>query len=68
MSKISNELFLGTVLAWIVLFSGYANAQSDMIARGEYVTHAADCVACHTAPGGKAFAGGRAFELPFGTL
>jgi mono/diheme cytochrome c family protein len=67
MSEASAGRFLG-ILTWIVLFSGYANAQTDTIARGEYVTRAADCVACHTAPGGKPFAGGRAFELPFGTL
>jgi mono/diheme cytochrome c family protein len=67
MSETSARLFLG-ILTWTVLFSGYANAQSDPIARGEYLTRAADCVACHTAPGGKPFAGGRAFELPFGTL
>jgi hypothetical protein len=36
--------------------------------RGEYLTRAGDCVACHTAPHGKPFAGGRAFKLPFGTL
>jgi mono/diheme cytochrome c family protein len=36
--------------------------------RGEYLTRAADCVVCHTAPGGAAFAGGRAFVLPFGTM
>jgi mono/diheme cytochrome c family protein len=35
---------------------------------GEYLTRAADCVACHTAPHGQPFAGGRAFKLPFGTL
>jgi len=45
-----------------------ADAQSDLVARGEYITRAADCVACHTAPGGKPFAGGRAFTLPFGVL
>lgn len=42
--------------------------QGDRLARGEYLTRAADCVACHTAPGGAAFAGGRAFKLPFGTV
>ncbi len=45
-----------------------ADPQSDLIARGEYVTRAADCAACHTAPDGKPFAGGRAFALPFGVL
>ena len=47
------------------------NAQptgSALVAKGEYLTKAADCAACHTAPGGKPFAGGRAFKLPFGTI
>jgi mono/diheme cytochrome c family protein len=35
---------------------------------GEYLTRAADCVACHTAPGGAPYAGGRAFMLPVGTI
>jgi len=38
------------------------------IERGAYLTRAADCVVCHTAPGGAPFAGGRAFMLPFGTM
>jgi mono/diheme cytochrome c family protein len=41
---------------------------SALVAKGEYLTKAGDCAACHTAPGGKSFAGGRAFELPFGTI
>ena len=45
-----------------------ADAQSDLVARGQYITRAADCEACHTAPGGQPFAGGRAFVLPFGVL
>ena len=44
-------------------------AQADLVARGEYLTRAADCTACHTAPGGKPFAGGLAFKLPMiGTI
>jgi cytochrome c553 len=39
-----------------------------LVAKGEYLTKAADCAACHTAPGGEPFAGGRAFKLPFGTI
>lgn len=35
---------------------------------GEYLARAADCVACHTAPGGTPYAGGRAFTLPVGTI
>ncbi|WP_296948968.1 c-type cytochrome [uncultured Massilia sp.] len=45
-----------------------APATASRIARGAYLARAADCVACHTAPGGKPFAGGLAFKLPFGTL
>lgn len=41
---------------------------ASLVERGEYLTHAADCMACHTAAGGAPFAGGRAFVLPFGTL
>ena len=41
---------------------------TDPRARGEYLTRAADCVACHTAPGGQSFAGGVPFKLPFGTI
>src|SRR6476646_1606007 len=44
-------------------------AQADPVARGEYLARAADCAACHTAPGGKPFAGGLAFKLPMiGTI
>lgn len=45
--------------------TGQANPQ---IERGRYIATAADCVACHTAPGGKPFAGGLELKTPFGTL
>lgn len=48
--------------------SGSASANADLIARGEYLTKAADCVACHTTKDGKPFAGGLAFKTPMGTL
>jgi mono/diheme cytochrome c family protein len=40
----------------------------DLIARGGYLARAADCAACHDAPGGQPFAGGVAFKLPFGII
>ena len=43
-------------------------ASADLVKRGEYLTHAADCQACHTARGGAPFAGGFAFNMPFGTI
>ncbi|MGV7214649.1 c-type cytochrome [Bradyrhizobium sp. UFLA05-112] len=42
--------------------------QDSLLERGKYLTEAADCVVCHTAPGGKKYAGGFAFKLPFGTM
>lgn len=41
---------------------------SDPLVRGEYLARMGDCVACHTAPGGKPFAGGLAMATPIGTI
>ncbi|HEY4078987.1 MAG TPA: cytochrome c [Rhizomicrobium sp.] len=41
---------------------------ASLVERGEYLTRAADCEACHTIKGGEPFTGGLAFKLPFGTL
>ena len=43
-------------------------AKADIVKRGEYLAKAADCMVCHTAPGGAEYAGGLSFPLPFGTL
>lgn len=44
-------------------------ADEATVQRGEYLARAADCVACHLDEnGGKPFAGGRGFKLPFGML
>jgi mono/diheme cytochrome c family protein len=43
-------------------------AKASLVERGEYLTKAADCTACHTKPGGQDYAGGLGFSLPFGTL
>jgi mono/diheme cytochrome c family protein len=46
-----------------------APAAADALSRGEYLTNAADCIACHTVPeSGRPFAGGVAFKLPVGTI
>ena len=47
----------------------YPDKQSfEVIEHGRYMASAADCTACHTAPGGRPFAGGGALETPFGIL
>jgi mono/diheme cytochrome c family protein len=43
-------------------------AQASLVERGEYLARAADCMVCHTTPGGKDYAGGLGFKLPFGML
>lgn len=48
-----------------------ATAEEDLATRiknGEYLSRAGDCAACHTAPGGKAFAGGLKMTTPVGAI
>jgi mono/diheme cytochrome c family protein len=44
------------------------NATTQVLQRGEYLARAGDCVACHTEPTGKPFAGGRPMATPFGAI
>ena len=69
----------GTVLATVLLRwphseliassspAAYAATPAN-IARGAYLAKAANCMACHTARGGQAYAGGRVIETPFGRV
>ncbi len=43
-------------------------SNASLVKKGEYLALAADCMVCHTAPGGKKFAGGLGINLAFGTL
>ena len=53
----------------LALWTGSAAAQlHSAIDRGRYLAAAGDCAACHTAEGGKPYAGGRAIPTPFGTI
>ena len=42
--------------------------KASLVERGAYLARAADCMVCHTAQGGKEYAGGLGFKLPFGML
>jgi mono/diheme cytochrome c family protein len=62
-------------LAIVAVASSCAVAQSppstpgaETIKRGEYLAIAGDCVACHTTPGGKPFAGGVVLPTPMGDI
>jgi mono/diheme cytochrome c family protein len=45
-----------------------ASFDRELVRRGAQLAAAGDCNTCHTAPGGRAFAGGRALPTPFGTI
>jgi len=44
------------------------HSDAASIERGRYLAVAADCTACHTAPGGEPFAGGLALDSPLGAI
>ena len=54
----------GAIAAW----AAEDSQAFEKIERGRYLAVLGDCVSCHTAPGGKPFAGGAALETPFGAL
>ncbi|MCB8874100.1 cytochrome c [Acidisoma silvae] len=70
------HLLTGFALALsLPAFAHGANAQTTngsadaaTIAQGQYLARAGDCAACHTAPGGKPFAGGLPIQTPFGKV
>ncbi len=45
-----------------------AKVLQSLEARGAYLARAGNCVSCHTQAGGTPYAGGRAFETPFGKV
>ena len=59
-------------LALILLCARGTSRASDPVipppSDAEYVARAADCVACHSIPGGKAFAGGLRMGTPLGVI
>jgi mono/diheme cytochrome c family protein len=54
-------------LSTVASFAG-DDASFDQVARGSYLAKLGDCASCHTAPGGKPFAGGVVVATPFGNL
>ena len=43
-------------------------ATPELVARGEYLARAGNCMACHTVQGGAPYAGGRGIDTPFGVI
>ena len=72
-SGLRNALAVATLtgalgVACFAARSEEARPDPSVIKTGEYLARAGDCVACHTSPEGKLFAGGLTMPTPFGTL
>lgn len=48
--------------------SAAASFPNDVVLRGQYLATASDCIACHTAAGGKPMAGGLSIASPVGEI
>lgn len=71
----SHLVLIAGISAGMVSLSSPANAASsseleltELEQRGEYLAAAGNCVSCHTNGGDSPFAGGLAFETPYGTI
>ena len=69
----SASLIASLALGALLLGGAAAGARAQgatftTLERGRYLVDAGDCAACHTAEGGRPFAGGRAIPTPFGTI
>ncbi|WP_284946450.1 c-type cytochrome [Acidisoma cladoniae] len=45
-----------------------ASTDAALLAKGKYLTTMGDCIGCHVADGGKAYAGGQYMGMPFGQI
>ena len=61
------SLVLPVVLAFALPSSAHA-ADNALVQRGAYLAKLGDCVACHSAPNGKPFAGGLPMTTPMGRI
>ena len=61
-------IMAGLAATCLTPVSGARAADAALIAHGKYLATAGDCEACHTASGGKPFAGGLYMNTPFGQV
>jgi alcohol dehydrogenase (quinone), cytochrome c subunit len=66
--KIASAALFGCLILLSAGCQRAAESVSPPVSGGEYVARAADCVACHSIPGGKAFAGGLKMGTPLGAI
>ncbi len=68
MTIVSRGVFCGLLLLFAVSTSRADESGDPPGNHGEYLARAGDCVACHSVPGGKAFAGGLKMGSPLGAI
>jgi mono/diheme cytochrome c family protein len=56
------------LLCPLTLGAAEAGVSKGGVSRGLYIARAADCVSCHTPPGGTPYSGGDPLPTPFGTI
>jgi len=61
-------LAAGVATSSASLAAGSSPPPADLVTRGAYLANAGDCIACHTAKGGKLLAGGLYMNTPFGAI
>lgn len=71
--KFSMMVLVVGVVASLMSFSTSVQAAesadlTEIEQQGEYLARAGNCVSCHTSEDGRPFAGGLAFETPFGLI
>ncbi len=59
------RLTFAAVLGLFAAASAQAASPPDLIAKGEYLARAGNCVSCHSTPDGEPFAGGLKMAVPF---
>lgn len=59
---------LGLLAVTPLVHAAAGNSAPSAEQRGAYLAAAGDCISCHTADGGKPFAGGYRLDTPFGFL
>ncbi|MCM2129531.1 c-type cytochrome [Larsenimonas rhizosphaerae] len=68
LALLTGTLLAGAMAPGMTYAQGDARPDSQALARGAYLARAGDCVACHSAPEGKAFAGGLEIKSPLGSI
>ena len=69
-ANVARATVSGAAIAAFTSFAAHAAElpNAALVAHGEYLARAGDCIACHTTQGGKPFAGGLKFDTPIGAI